>query len=105
MLALDGKTVASDDPNALDSVMTRSEVAHAFHKTTKWVDWECKRPGTLLRRVYLGGTRSSGYSRASVRAALEAATSPEAQELATSAARDARAKAVATIKATATRGR
>lgn len=87
------------DGTQLDQVLTPQRVAELFGKSRKWVDWASKQEGTLLRRVYLGGTRSAGFSAASVKAALEAATSPEAQARAAEIAKAARAKAAATIAA------
>lgn len=80
-------------------VLDPQRVAELFGRSRKWVDWELKREGTLLRRVYLGGTRSAGISVESVKAALAAATSPEAQAKAREIAKAARAKAAATIAA------
>lgn len=77
MAALDGRNQLTD-PQPLDRVLKREQVASVFGKTAKWVDWEAKRPGTLLERVYLGGTRSAGFSEASVRAALAARKGKEA---------------------------
>jgi len=54
-----------------DSVMSRKEVAHAFGKSIKWVDWIAKKPGCPFRRIRLGSSRRScGFSANSVRAAL-----------------------------------
>lgn len=80
-------------------VLDPKRVAELFGKSRKWLDWELKREGTLLRRVYLGGTRSAGISAASVKAALAAATSPEAQAKAAEIAKATRARAAATIAA------
>lgn len=96
--ALDNRNTTSTGTE-LDQVLDPQRVATLFGKSRKWVDWAAKQEGTLLRRVYLGGTRSAGFSAASVKAALEAATSPEAQARAAVSAKAARAKAAATIAA------
>ena len=80
-------------------VIDPQRVAELFGKSRKWVDWEAKREGTLLRRVYLGGTRSAGFWVESVKAALAAATSPEAQAKAAEIAKATHARAAATIAA------
>lgn len=94
--ALKNPTGTGED---FDQVLDPKRVAELFGKSRKWVDWEAKREGTLLRRVYLGGTRSAGFSAASVKAALAAATSPEAQAKAAEIAKATRARAAATIAA------
>lgn len=72
LAALDIRNTQLTDPTPLDRVIKRKKVAELFGKTEKWVDWEARREGTLLERVYLGGSRSAGFSEASVRAALSA---------------------------------
>ena len=68
--ALDARNATPTNPEPLDRVLTRKQVAAIFGKCEKWVDWEARRPGTKLERVYLGGVRCAGYSEKSVRAAL-----------------------------------
>ena len=73
----DGKNTLTD-PQPLDRVIKREQVAAVFGRSVKWVDWEANRKGTLLERVHLGGARAAGFSEASVRAALAARKGQEA---------------------------
>lgn len=68
---LEGKTAAGLVQSApLDRVLTRQQVAEIIGKSVKSVDVYGRRG--VFRRVKFGRTRSSGYSEASVREAMQA---------------------------------
>lgn len=68
---LEGKTAAGLIKTApLDRVLTRQQVAEIIGKSVKSVDVYGRRG--VFKRVNFGGSRSSGYSEASVREAMEA---------------------------------